>query len=253
MEGPFHYVQSGPNGESESLGPFEFEELAALWRSETVNGETYALWPGIGSWTLISSNPDLIKQLAAWVPPSSDSAPAPSAQPAAPEVPAGDDSGGPFYFVDADGAAQGPKSLDELRELWQARSIDGETYVLYQGDQEWRKIETIDKLVQQLLEQSSPTAAAPESAPNEIAVVPAASEAAPSPAPPESAGPTSPASPATQDLVVQKDEPLGQLTPLTAEEPTNCAVCDAGFSFLKRVHHCRFCGMSVCDDCSSGA
>jgi len=31
---------------------------------------------------------------------------------------------------------------------------------------------------------------------------------------------------------------------------SNCGICKTTFSLLKRKHHCRKCGMIICNDCS---
>ena len=35
------------------------------------------------------------------------------------------------------------------------------------------------------------------------------------------------------------------------EESSGCMWCDRGFTNFRRRHHCRACGLLVCDDCST--
>lgn len=38
---------------------------------------------------------------------------------------------------------------------------------------------------------------------------------------------------------------------LTDDSGNNCLICDSGFTMLKRKHHCRHCGVLVCQACSN--
>jgi hypothetical protein len=273
-ENSFHYVEAAGN---QSVGPIGLEDLAAAWKSGAVSPQTFALWPGVNDWTQISENPDLIQQLNGWRPlaqtapvmtlPPPPPLPTPPAAVVSPESLSPSPLPPPPPPVAAQPVAEPPTGAPAEGSEGRARdaeelSSDQPGVMVFSAIDLHGVVDAEDTAVRDGLlklpdEALIPKAECPpaECAPAECGRSDenASNGSADRPEPNQPVAPPVPSSNQLSLVFAKPQQELVRLETLVAEDAAVCAVCNSGFSFIKRVHHCRFCGAAVCDGCSPGA